>query len=315
MGHTLRLERPRIGIGDDSTTENQQVAQVAIAQFLHHPREQGEVCAAEQREADGVDILLQGGLGDLLRGLVEACVDDLEAVVAQGSGDGLRAAIMAVKTWLCHHNSIGPIHKYRTLRLICRSAQFATLRAESRNVWLCCAGRAHWWAMQRPQLRSNFARAVVPVLLGIGFIILVGLMLWGVAALTANNSQDATANLAPAFQEMGRAEWVASQIDDGGPIILQDLIGSDRNIVLDHTAADGIQIYLAHPADRDSSCQIEQVKQTRQFTDCEGRTLEPPDLALPPKGVRPILNGDGSLTLDLTADVVTPTTTPGTTTG
>lgn len=141
----------------------------------------------------------------------------------------------------------------------------------------------------------------MPVLLGIGFIILVGLMLWGVAALTANNSEDATANLAPAFQDLGNAERVAGQIDDGGPIILQDLIGSDRNIVLDHTA-EGFQIYLAHPADRDSSCQIEQVKQTRQFTDCEGRRLGPPDLALPPKGVRPILNGDGSLTLDLTAD-------------
>ena len=170
--------------------------------------------------------------------------------------------------------------------------------------------------MQRPQLRSNFARAVVPVLLGIGFIILVGLMLWGVAALTANNSEDATANLAPAFQEMGRAEFIADQIADSGPIILQDLIGSDRNIVLDHTAADGFQIYLAHPADRDSSCQIKQVKHTREFTDCENRTLQPEDLALPPQGVRPILNGDGSLTLDLTADeAASGTTTPGTTTG
>jgi len=156
--------------------------------------------------------------------------------------------------------------------------------------------------MQRPQLRSNLARAVVPVLLGIGFIILVGLMLWGVAALTANNSEDVTANLAPEFQEMGNAERAASQISDGGPIILQDLIGSDRNIVLDHTAADGFQIYLAHPADRDSSCQLKQVQGTREFTDCEGRTLAPTDLALPPPGVRPIINGDGSLTLDLTTD-------------
>ena len=168
--------------------------------------------------------------------------------------------------------------------------------------------------MQSPKPRSTFARAVIPVLLGIGFIILVGLMLWGVAALTANNSEDATANLAPAFQDMGRATFVAGQIDDGGPIILQDLIGSDRNIVLDHTAADGFQIYLGHPADRDSSCQIEQVKRTRQFTDCENRTLDAADLALPPLGVRPIINGDGTLTLDLTSDSVA-TTTPGTTTG
>lgn len=156
--------------------------------------------------------------------------------------------------------------------------------------------------MQRPQLRSNFARAALPVLFGIGVIIVVGLMLWGVAALTSKNSDEVTDNLAPAFQEMGNAEFIASQIADGGPIILQDLIGSDRNIVLDHTPADGFFIYLAHPADRDSSCPIEQVKRTREFIDCEGRSLEPSDLSLPPQGVRPIINPDGSLTLDLTAD-------------
>ena len=156
--------------------------------------------------------------------------------------------------------------------------------------------------MQRPQLRSNFARAVMPVLLGIVVIILAGLMLWGVAALTSTNADEVTVNLAPEFQEMGDAEFIASQIADGGPIILQDLIGSDRNIVLDHTPANGFIIYLAHPADRDSSCLIEQVKRTREFTDCEGRALGPSDLALPPEGVRPIINGDGSLTLDLTAD-------------
>lgn len=156
--------------------------------------------------------------------------------------------------------------------------------------------------MRPPQLRSNFARSVVPVLFGIGVIILVGLLLWGVAAVISNNPDDTTDNLAPAFQEMGNAQWVAGRIADGGPIILQDLIGSDRNIVLDHTAAAGFQIYLAHPSDRDSACAITQVRDTRQFTDCDGRSLAPEDLALPPAGVRPILNNDGSLTLDLTAD-------------
>ena len=157
-------------------------------------------------------------------------------------------------------------------------------------------------AMRRPQLRSTFARAVVPVLAGLGLFLIVGLLLWGVAAVVARNREDTTANLAPAFQEMGNADRVANQVADGGPIILQDLVGNDRNIVLDHTDATGFQIYLAHPADRDSDCQIEQVKRTRQFTDCEDRTLEPADLALPPSGVRPIINNDGSLTLDLTAD-------------
>lgn len=156
--------------------------------------------------------------------------------------------------------------------------------------------------MRRPQLHSTFARAVVPVLAGIAFFAVAGLLLWGVAALSSGKSDETTSNLAPAFQEMGNAEWVAGRIAEGGPIILQDLIGSDRNIVLDHTEANGFFIYLAHPADRDSGCQIVQVKHTRQFTDCEGRTLAPEDLALPPQGVRPIINNDGSLTLDLTSD-------------
>ena len=162
--------------------------------------------------------------------------------------------------------------------------------------------------MLRPQLRSTFARAVVPVLVGLGCFLIAGLLLWGVAAVVARNRDDTTANLAPAFQEMGNAEWVANHIADGGPIILQDLVGNDRHIVLDHTAATGFQIYLAHPADRDSACQIKQVKRTRQFTDCEDRTVEPEDLALPPAGVRPIINNDGSLTLDLTADTPAGTT-------
>ncbi len=167
--------------------------------------------------------------------------------------------------------------------------------------------------MRRPQLRSTFARAVVPVLAGLGFFLIVGLLLWGVAAVASRNSGDTTANLAPAFQEMGNAEFVASLIADDGPIILQDLVGDDRNIVLDHSPATGFQIYLAHPADRTSACTIEVVRGTRQFTDCEGRTLDPDDLALPPRGVRPILNNDGSLTLDLTADATTDTSTDATT--
>jgi hypothetical protein len=155
--------------------------------------------------------------------------------------------------------------------------------------------------MRRPQLQSTLARAVVPVAAGIGFFAIIGLLLWGVAAIIANSGDETTERFTPSFQDMGNKDWVAAHIADGGPIILQDLIGDDDNIVLDHTEASGFVIYLAHPADRDSTCQIEQVRGTRQFTDCEGRTLSPEDLAVPPAGVRAIRDGD-NLTLDLTPD-------------
>jgi len=166
--------------------------------------------------------------------------------------------------------------------------------------------------MRRPQLQSTLARAVVPVAAGIGFFAVVFLLLWGVAALISGNSDDTTEILAPSYQEMGRVEPIAAAIADGGPIILPDLVGDDRHIVLDHTGADpeqGWAIYLAHPADRDASCPIEQVRNSRQFTDCDGRTLEVADLAEPPRGVSPIV-GNGLLTLSLRA---TPVTTSSTT--
>ncbi|CAN5539041.1 hypothetical protein BH10ACT2_BH10ACT2_14910 [soil metagenome] len=159
--------------------------------------------------------------------------------------------------------------------------------------------------MRRPQLQTNFSRAVVPVLGGLGFFGILGLALWGVAAIIANNHDDTTTHLAPSVQEMGSTSFVAGVIDRDGPIILRDLLGNDRNVVVDHTGADidfGWAIYLANPADRAADCTIELIKNTRTFTDCEGRTLQIDDLAAPPKGVGPIVSANGELSLDLTAD-------------
>jgi len=168
--------------------------------------------------------------------------------------------------------------------------------------------------MRRPQLKSTFARAVVPVLAGIGFILVIGLLLWGVAALISHNRDDTTENLAPSYQELGSTTFVAGVIDDDGPLVLKDLIGNDRNVVVDHTGADVNEnwaVYLAHPADRDATCVIELVKGTHTFTDCDGRTLTVDQLASVPAGVGPIINrAEGTLTLDLTADTPATTSVP-----
>ena len=36
---------------------------------------------------------------------------------------------------------------------------------------------------------------------------------------------------------------------------------------------EGWRVYYAYPADRTSDCLVEQVKGTRNFIDCEGRTV------------------------------------------
>ena len=70
-------------------------------------REQGHVRAGEHREADGVGVLLDGRLDDLLRRLVQAGVDDLHAGVAQRPRDDLGAAVVAVEARLGHDDADG----------------------------------------------------------------------------------------------------------------------------------------------------------------------------------------------------------------
>jgi hypothetical protein len=54
------------------------------------------VSAREERQANGVGIFLQSGLGNLLGGLVQTCVDDLETMVSEGAGDGLGTSVMTI---------------------------------------------------------------------------------------------------------------------------------------------------------------------------------------------------------------------------
>lgn len=152
--------------------------------------------------------------------------------------------------------------------------------------------------------RSLLARAVLPVVAGIGFFAVLGLALWGVAALMSGNADQTEQILVPTYQDLGRTDTIAGIIDRDGPLLLPDLVGDDRTIVVDHTGDDpqqGWAIWLAHPADREASCAVEQIEGTRQFTDCDGRTLEVEQLALPPVGVQPIVSENGLLTLDLVA--------------
>lgn len=165
--------------------------------------------------------------------------------------------------------------------------------------------------VRRPYLTSTFARAVVPVLGGLAFFAVLGLALWGVAALSSRNADQTQDLLVGRTFTPGRVTTYASIVERDGPIIFPDLLGTDgdRTIVLDHTGADpmrGWVLYLAHPADRPLECKVAQVRGTRQFTDCEGRTLDVSDLAPPPAGVAPTVSVDGILNLDLVPDVQQP---------
>ncbi|MET0326416.1 MAG: hypothetical protein ABW219_14420 [Ilumatobacteraceae bacterium] len=160
-----------------------------------------------------------------------------------------------------------------------------------------------------PRLRSPLARAVVPVLGGIGVIALIFLATWGVAAWTSRGGADSTARLAPTTFEMGSVEARARSVAEDGPILFPDLNtnAGTRTLVVDHEGEDpasGWRVYWAYPADRDPTCVVEQIRHTSTFTDCDGREVDVTELAAPPD-VHPVVTNSRTLSIDLRDAVAT----------
>ncbi|HUF99031.1 MAG TPA: hypothetical protein VMM60_12955 [Ilumatobacter sp.] len=177
--------------------------------------------------------------------------------------------------------------------------------------------------MPLPQLRSPFARAVVPVLGGIAVLALLGGFLWAMAAFISSGGSETSNRFAPSIFPVGQVEGLAASVAEDGPLFFPELgtaVG-ERSIVVDHTGdvpADNWRIYWAYPADRDATCVVEQVPTTRTFIDCDGRTIDVTDLAPPDEGVFPRVEDRRTLVLDLrgiTATTSITATTTATTAG
>ena len=84
-------------VGDDPAAEDDDVRGVALLEQADDLREQGHVRAAQEADADPVDVLLDGGLDDHRRGLVQPGVDHLDARVPERPGDHLDAAVVPVE--------------------------------------------------------------------------------------------------------------------------------------------------------------------------------------------------------------------------
>ena len=155
-----------------------------------------------------------------------------------------------------------------------------------------------------PQLRSPLARAVVPVFGGAALIALIGVFTWVMAMVISDNSEGTSERLAPSTFTIGDVDTLSESIAADGPLLFPELgtaIGT-RSIVVDHTgdvAADGWRVYWAYPADRPTTCVVEQVVGTRTFQDCEGRVIDVTELAPPDAGVFPRVDDRTTLVIDL----------------
>ncbi len=166
--------------------------------------------------------------------------------------------------------------------------------------------------MRPRRLRSPLARAVVPVLGGIAFFGLFFAGLW-LAATVINNRAEPTAEINNKVFEVGKVTSMAKSVKKDGPILFPDLQSPDgvRSVVLDHTGDDpakGWQVYYGYPADRDYRCLVTHVQGTRTFTDCDGRKLDVEQLSAP-GSVRPIVENQKTLYIDLRGIVASATTT------
>ena len=110
LGHAHLLQHRDVRLGDDAAHDDQDVVPALLREALDHPGDEGEVGPGQERQPDGVGILLDDRLDHLVGRLVEARVDDLEPGVAQGPGDDLGTAVVAVQAGFGDYHSIGALH-------------------------------------------------------------------------------------------------------------------------------------------------------------------------------------------------------------
>jgi hypothetical protein len=96
-----------VGIGDDASAGEEHVVH---SFFLHQPDDPREYChvgAAEDADADRVDVFLEGGVDDHFRRLPKAGIDDFHAGIAEGGCDDAGAPVMAVEANFGHQHADG----------------------------------------------------------------------------------------------------------------------------------------------------------------------------------------------------------------
>ena len=151
----------------------------------------------------------------------------------------------------------------------------------------------------------------MPVLGGIAALALIAGVTWGIAAWLSGGETEPSERLAPQRLELGSVQSRANDVAEDGPILIAELstITGARSIVVDHEGGDdataGWRLYNAFPPGR-PDCPVEQIVGTSTFIDCDGDELDVTGLSLPTEPIRPVVEDQRTLYLDLRAFSRTP---------
>jgi hypothetical protein len=138
--------------------------------------------------------------------------------------------------------------------------------------------------MRLTRPKSPVAQAVVPVVVGLAFIALLGLAVWGVAAWASHSAGQGSkvqVNLGEDTFNMGPAKQRSEEVAARGPLLFPGLVSPDKGyIVVNHAGTDelaGWVAFAAVPPGSQIACAVQWQAGPQEFKDpCTG-TAYPAD--------------------------------------
>ena len=275
LGDPHFFELRDVGVGDDPATEHHHFVEPALAEQLEDTGKQRHVRAGQERQADGIRVFLQRGLGNLLRRLVQTRVDHLKPTVAQGTRDDLGPAVVTVETGFRDDDSIPALHAGGTLvtgpraRPTGATATFGTSQLDPPG-WTLSPIREYTLSVAA---RENQCRSDLRLLLGAAIAVIVGGILVA-AAILAITARGKLPNVKVA-QPFGLAAAIHQQVKEGGPINIAGLSGDDGFwVATEHHQLVALLVHQPKPA----SCTLRWRGSKNTFT-CDDRPVKSTSMA------------------------------------
>ncbi len=100
-----QLQGANILVRNYPSNQEQNIARTFSPQQFADAWNYGVVSAGKDRDADGVNVLLNSCAGDLLGSLPQAGIDDFHSRIAQSSSHNFGPAVVAIQAGLCHEDS------------------------------------------------------------------------------------------------------------------------------------------------------------------------------------------------------------------